>query len=460
MSADPGVVFLSALEQARLIRSGTISSVELVSAYLNRIARLDPSIGSFVTVDNDHALAQAREADSRISRKAAHPPFTGVPISIKDLSETAGLRTTMSSKAYASFVPESDSPIVERIRRAGFVIIGKSNTPEFGSLPVTESELNGRCRNPWDPERTAGGSSGGAAAGVAAGLVPLAHASDGAGSLRIPASCCGVFGFMPGRERTVADRRVRFGPGPVDGVIARSVMDAVTMLDAVCSRQLLPQQGGAGPPARRLRIAVTAHPPIACQVDPECVDAAMLAARILQDAGHEIEEVVPDWRDQDMVTNFRLARQTIAVSYGDPDDELLDRHTRDLQQLARGTSALDLHRALVGIRSYAWRVAGLWDAYDALLTPTLARLPVEHGWLFAESDAVRMFRRAAEFSPFAPIANVIGAPSVSVPVHWSRDGLPVGVQLITTERKEIELVRMSLQLEEARPWADRWPSQH
>lgn len=460
---DPEIVFASALDQARLIRERVISPVELVTAYLDRIAGLDSAINSFVTVDPDDALARARTAESVCLRSDALPPFMGVPISVKDLSETRGLRTTMSSKAYAEHVPTADSPIVKRLRRAGFIIIGKSNTPEFGSLPVTESDLNGRCCNPWNPQRTSGGSSGGAAAGVAAGLVPIAHGSDGAGSLRIPASCCGVFGFMPTRATMPSSERVNIGPGPVDGVIARTVSDAIALLQVVCI-----QASPSGPPPgespdlvksrhRVLRIAVATRPPIECDVDPECVKATDLAAELLAEAGHELQGVTPDWCDDEIVESFLLVRQTITIAYGDPDDALLDEVNRQLLRMARQTSAADLHRALVRIHVFASRLARLWDTYDALLTPTLARAPVEHGWLFSEPDIAHVFRRAAEFSPFAAIANVMRAPSVSVPLHWSGEGLPIGVQLIAPAHHDLRLASLSLELEQARPWATMRP---
>ena len=201
------LAFLSAVEQARLVRSGELSAVELVRASLERIERLDPTLNSFVTVVADQALETARLVDST----PTEAPFRGVPIGVKDLAPTAGIRTTYSSRAYANYVPDFDSAVVRRIREAGFVIVGKTNTPEFGTVAFTESELNGATRNPWNTELTPGGSSGGAAAALAAGLVPAAHATDGGGSIRIPASCCGLFGLKPSRGSRLqrAVRRLR-----------------------------------------------------------------------------------------------------------------------------------------------------------------------------------------------------------------------------------------------------------
>ena len=201
------LAFLSAVEQARLVREGDVSSVELVELYLERIEQIDPQLNSFVTVRADEVLADARAADA----SASDAPFRGVPIAVKDLTPTAGIRTTYSSRAYANHVPDFDTAVVRRLREAGFVILGKTNTPEFGTTAFTESELNGATRNPWNPERTPGGSSGGAAAALAAGLLPVAQGSDGGGSIRIPASCCGVFGLKPSRGRVSRSEERRVG---------------------------------------------------------------------------------------------------------------------------------------------------------------------------------------------------------------------------------------------------------
>jgi len=224
------LAFTPALELAARVRRGEISPVELTELFLERIDRLDPKLNAFVTVDADGALAAARAAEASPS----DAPFHGVPIPIKDLNETAGLRTTYSTKAYAKYVPEFDAAVVRRIREAGFVVLGKTNTPELGTIAQTESELNGACRNPWDVSRTPGGSSGGAAAATAAGLCPLAHGSDGGGSIRIPASCCGLFGLKPSRGRVSPSP---YGSGALgistSGSLARTVRDAAALLDAM-----------------------------------------------------------------------------------------------------------------------------------------------------------------------------------------------------------------------------------
>ncbi len=224
-----GLAFLPATEQARLVRDREVSAVELAELYLERIDRLDPELNSFVTVCGDEALEAARAADASTDER----PFRGVPIAVKDLTATAGIRTTYSSRAFADNVPDFDTAVVRRLREAGFVILGKTNTPEFGTVAFTESELNGDTRNPWNTGLTPGGSSGGAAAALAAGLIPLAHGTDGGGSIRIPASCCGVFGLKPSRGRVSTAPFPSLEGLSTSGPITRSVADAAALLDVL-----------------------------------------------------------------------------------------------------------------------------------------------------------------------------------------------------------------------------------
>ena len=295
--------FASATEHARLIRAGEVSSVELVRLYLERIERLDPELNAFVTVRAEEALAEARAADAALGEG----PFHGVPIAVKDLTATAGIRTTYSSRAFADNVPDFDTAVVRRIREAGFVIVGKTNTPEFGTTAFTESELNGATRNPWNPERTVGGSSGGAAAAVAASLLPLAHGTDGGGSIRIPASCCGVFGLKPSRGRVSTAPFPSLEGLSTSGPISRSVADAAGFLDVIAGYEPgdpwwmpspeRPFADEVGEEPGRLRIAFTSTPPYDTPVDPDCVRAVESAATLLARLGHEVVEATPPWTD-------------------------------------------------------------------------------------------------------------------------------------------------------------------
>src|SRR5205085_3874084 len=301
------LAFTPALELAARIRARELSPVELTELYLERIERLDPQLNAFVHLDADGALAAAHDPHDG--------PFAGVPIPIKDLTDVAGLPTTYSTKAYARNVAAADAAVVRRIREAGFVVLGKTNTPEFGTIGVTESELNGNCRNPWDLSRTPGGSSGGAAAATAAGLCPLAHGTDGGGSIRIPSSCCGLVGLKPSRGRVSP---APFGSGSLglgtSGPIARTVRDAAALLDVMAGYE--PGDSYVAPaPERpflaeadvepgRLRIAVTADPPSPVPVDPSCISALQSAADLLEDLGHDVFEQMPPWQTDEMIVHF------------------------------------------------------------------------------------------------------------------------------------------------------------
>ena len=435
-----------------------MSPVELVETYLVRIERLDPGLNAYVTVCADEALAAAR-----VPRPG---PFSGVPLPVKDLTETAGIRTTCSCRALAGNVPARDAEVVRRIRAAGFVLIGKTNTPEFGTTAVTESGLNGACRNPWDRTRTPGGSSGGAAAAVAAGLAPLAHGSDGGGSIRIPASCCGLFGLKPTRGRiTTAPLGDVYGLG-VNGSLARTVADAAAFLDVVAG----PEPGDpyiAAPPGRpfaeeggappgRLRVALVVDPPHPATVDTACVAAARGAAALLAELGHGVEEVAPPWGSEELLDLFRVVWQTIPALYG-VDPSQLDPLNAAFAERAAATTSAEYVRTFARLQLYGRVVASFCAGVDLVLTPTLARPPVPVGWVRDPEDPWEQFRRAADFTPFTPAVNVAGLPAASVPLAWDEDGLPIGVQLIAAAGAEPLLLRVAAQLEEACPWADRRP---
>jgi amidase len=455
------LAFRSAVEQAALVARGEVSSSELVELYLDRIARLDPELNAFVTVDADGALAQARTPRPG--------PFSGVPLPIKDLTETAGLRTTFSCRAFADFVPRRDMAVVRRLREAGFVVLGKTNTPEFGSTCVTESGLNGICRNPWDPSRTPGGSSGGAAAAVAAGLAPVAHGSDGGGSIRIPASCCGLFGLKPARGRVSA---APYGDGMIglsqNGPLARTVCDAAAMLDVMAGYEpgdptwapppARPFVEEVGAPPGRLRIALTVEPPIDVPVDPVCAGVARDAAQLLASLGHDVREDGPRWRSDEIEETFTRVWSVGPTLYGVDDPSLLEPMNRALADRARETPSPAYVLAVARLHEYGRRIVSFWQDADVVLTPTLARPPVPVGWVFEPDDPWEQFRRGYEFTPFTPVINVAGLPACSVPFGWSEEGLPIGIQLIGPPAGEAVLLRLAAQLEEARPWADRLPA--
>jgi amidase len=457
------LAFLPATEQARLIRTGEASSVELVELYLERIARLDPELNAYVTVRGEEALDDARAADAAPS----DAPFHGVPIAIKDLTATAGTRTTFSSRAYADFVPPFDMAVVRRIREAGFVLLGKTNTPEFGTTAFTESDLNGATRNPWSPERTPGGSSGGAAAALAAGLAPVAHGSDGGGSIRIPASCCGVFGLKPSRGRISSAPFSSLEGLATSGPLSRTVLDAAALLDVMAGYEPgdpwwapppdRPFRDEVGAPPGRLRIAVTSEPPIPTPVAPECSAALDAAAALLAGLGHDVVEETPPWQEPDLIHAFITVWQLGPALQPIDDPALLTPLNRGLVESARACSAADYGRAVGALHTLARRVVPFWERFDVVVTPTLALPPVPIGWQEAVDGAIEQLLRNAEFTPFTAIVNLTGQPAVSLPLHWSDEGLPIGVHAIGPPAGDALLLRLAAQVEEARPWAGRRP---
>jgi amidase len=455
--------FVPATEQARLVRKREVSPVDLVQLYLERIERLDPELGAFVTVCSDAALADARTK----AEAPADAPFHGVPIALKDLDTTAGIRTTFSCRPFADNVPDFDLAHVAKTRAAGFVVLGKTNTPEFGTTAFTDSPLNGPCRTPWDLGRNAGGSSGGAAAAVAAGLVGVAQGSDGGGSIRIPASCCGLFGFKASRGRV---SNAPFVPGiglGTTGPLARTVADAAAYLDVVTGYEW-GDPFPAPPPERpfveevgvdpaKLRIALTTTAPIDTEVDPACVGATRAAAELLTSLGHEVEEAVPDWGGHELMDDFLPVWQAIPALYPVPDPAELSELNRWYLAGAAATKSPAYAGAIGRLQLRARRIVSLWADFDLLLTPTLAMPPVPLGWDTEPDDPREQFDRAAQFTPFTAAFNVTGQPAVSLPLHWTDDGLPIGVQLVGPPLGDALLFRISSQLEAARPWSDRRP---
>ena len=386
---------------------------------------------------------------------------------VKDLNETAGVRTTFSSRAFAEYVPRTDAAVVRRMKNAGFVVLGKSNTPEFGSTCVTESALNGACRNPWDTSRTPGGSSGGAGAAVAAGALPLAHGSDGGGSIRIPASCCGLFGIKPSRGRVSP---APFVSGSLElsqsGPLSVTVRDAAAFLDAVAGYE--PGDAHWAPPPQRpfldevgadpgrLRIAFTVEPPIPYPVDPAVAGVARGAAEALAALGHEVVERTPLWVDDTLLSTFAKIWQVGPAMFPVLDPNLLEPLNRTLAAEAHQTSSVVFARSVTALQQLARSIVAFWNDVDVLLTPGLAKLPVPIGWVFEPDDPWEQFERGGEFTPFTPIVNVTGQPAAMVPFGVV-DGLPVGVQLIGRPADEATLFRLAAQIEQAHPWAQLLP---
>jgi amidase len=465
---------LTVIELAAAIRARDLSPVAVTDHYLRRMAELNEQVGAFYTVTAELAAEQALAAEKAVAQAvdpADLPPLTGVPIPIKDLNMVAGVRQTLGSLAYENNVPDTDDYTVTRLKDAGVVITGKTATPEFGLPPYTETRIGPPARTPWDLSRSAGGSSGGAAAAVAAGLAPAAQGSDGGGSIRIPASVNGLFGIKPSRGR------VSKGPLEPDlagfstnGPIARTVADAALLLDVMTGNYpgdmytlppLSPGEsflGYASRPPSRLRIGRTLQNPVeGADVHPDCVAAYEDASTLLASLGHEVEDMALPV-GPDIVPFFEVLWYAYATltPVAPEQEELLLPLTRYMRERGQAVTTPDLLFAQ-GYLQFVTRMAlATLTAYDVILSPTLARPPVPVGY-FDEVDPPENFERQKRFAPFPGLYNVTGLPAVNVPLHWSDEGLPIGVMLAGRMGDEGTLISLSAQLEEARPWKDRHP---
>jgi amidase len=470
------LMFKSATEQAELVRSGELSSRELVEASLNAIERLNGELNAVVTRCDERALAEADTVAAGDDR-----PLAGVPLLVKDLAATTeGVRTTMGMRALDDWVPDEDSATVRRLRGAGAIVVGKTNLPEMGILPVSEPLLFGPARNPWDTSRTPGGSSGGSAAGVAAGMVAIAHGNDGGGSIRIPASCCGLVGLKPSRGRVSwAPHLAELAAGfATDGVLTRTVLDSALGLDLLAGYEpgdpywapdpSAPFVEAAAREPGKLRVAFVVDSPNGVPVDPDCVAATRRAAELLASLGHQVDEVEIE-ADEAYVTNFvtvwiagtanevatwgRIAGRQLDV-------EKLEPLSRQMYDMSLQMSATDYLGALDWLHDYSRKLVAMWEGIDVLLTPTLAKPPIEIGALEPKEGEppLTMLMNAATWVPFTPVWNVTGQPAISLPLHQTEAGLPVGVQLVGPPAGEELLISLAAQLEAAEPWADRRPA--
>jgi len=468
---DSDLMFRPATELAEMVRSGEVSSRELVEISLARIEELNPRLNAFVDVDTERALKTADEV-----RPGDERPFAGVPIAIKNNMPVSGLRITLGCSLMADYVADSDHNVTRRLKDAGFVVVGTTTLPEYGILPVSEARLFGPTRNPWDLERTPGGSSGGSAAAVASGMVPVAHGNDGGGSIRIPAACCGLVGLKPARGR-ISGAPV-FGDSPLvcDGVLTRTVADTAAILDVLAGYE--PGDATWAPPpsqpfvtsaARdpgRLRIAATTLPPIAdAAVDPLCARAVSDAAELLRSLGHEVEEVDPPWQLPGLSELFgalfsiHIGLEILfsgMVAKREPTADDMEPMSWAIFQMVKGIDSVQGLALEVQLQVLTRQLVAYLEQYDALLTPALAERPLPIGTLdTAAPDPMSTFTRSGLFTPFTPIFNASGQPGISLPLYQGEDGLPLGVQLVGRPAGEAALLALAAQVEEAVPWADR-----
>jgi amidase len=463
---------LTALEQAAAVRNRDLSPVDIVEHYLERVERLDARVGAFVTVTAERAREEARKAEARVLEGGDLPPLLGVPIPIKDLNLVKDVPILFGSATYEGFVAPVDDSVVERLRDAGTIMLGKTNTPEFGLPCYTETDVAPPARTPWDLSRSAGGSSGGAAAAVAAGLAPAAQGSDGAGSIRIPASLCGLYGIKPTRGRISSGPIIPDLAGlGTNGPLARNVADAAALLDVMAHNQPgdlsyapaaeLPFAEYAAREPGRLRIGRHAVPVVpGAEVHPDVLTAYEEASRLLESLGHEVVDMPPAF-DASMVAEF----ETFYFSYScvHPVDPSMEPKLRPLTAWLRergfATSAPDFLKAQSALQMATRLGLLVTNEYDAVLTPTLTRPPVPVGWFEDVEDPAETFTRLEQFAPFAAIYNVSGQPAVNLPLHWTGEGLPIGVMLAGRFGDEGTLISLSAQVEAAVGgfWGNRRP---
>ena len=479
---------------AVMVRGGQVTAVELLELALARIEEVNPALNAVIRLMEEDARQTAE-------RGGTEGVFCGVPFLAKDLcSSYAGHPTSGGSRLLMDLVMDHDSELAKRVRRTGVSVAGKTNVPEWGLTPFTESELWGACRNPWDTSRTPGGSSGGSAAAVAAGVVPMAGGGDGGGSIRIPASCCGLFGLKPtrGRVPTGPDFGELWRGAVVEHVLTRSVRDSAAMLDATHGADVgapyeirppdRPFVDEVGSDAGKLRIAWSTKPIMGSSVDPDCVAAVEDAVSLLTELGHDLVEDAPEIDGAAFSQAFlRMVASELGADIRDAEAYLgrkarrheLEPLTWALGLLSKALPAGEYASALRTMERVGRSVGGFFEGYDMVLTPTLATPPAKIGALMPTSMEMAQLKilgalgsgrlikwaglleeaasTAFDFIPWTPIYNATGQPAMSVPLFWNAEGLPIGVHFVASVGNEASLFRLAAQLETARPWLDRRP---
>lgn len=474
MNGFDALTYMDATSLARLVRQKEVTPLELVDFFIDRIEKINPRLNAVVT-------PMFEEARRIASGPLPDGPFKGVPMLLKDLlASYKGVRFTFGTKNLAQYIPDHDSELVRRYKEAGFIILGKTNVPELGLLPTTESALFGPCRNPWDLTRTTGGSSGGSAAAVAAGLIPVAHGNDGGGSIRIPASCCGVFGLKPSRGRnTLGPDFGDLMSGLVaEHVLTRSVRDSAAILDVTAG--YMPGDPYCAPPPRQpyqeevgrdpghLRIAyLTSTMREGINLHPDCLAALEVGVKLLISLGHEVEEIKPNLPAELIARAFTTVwaagcaatvKGISLITRKEPAPEQYEPLTWALYEMGLKVSGADYLMAVGILQRMTREMALLYAQYDVLLTPTLGEPPVKLGTFDSPpEDPLKGWTRSAQFVPFTPIFNATGQPAMSVPLYWNAEGLPIGLHFVARYGDEATLFKLAAQLERAQPWTNRRP---
>jgi amidase len=457
----------SALTVAAAIKAKEVSPLEVLDACLARVDAVNDRVNAIIWRDDEQARTAAREAGDAVTRGEDLAAFHGVPIPIKDLTPVKGWPTTYGSRGAPDGPSQESELVVLALVKAGFVLAGRTNTPEFGPITVAENLRYGVTRNPWNLEHTPGGSSGGAAAAVAAGMFPIAHANDGGGSIRIPASCCGLVGLKPSRGRVPA----LFTPwegASVEGVVTRTVADAAAVLDVLSARDPLcwynapaptrpfGTEVGVGP--GRLRIGLVEQPPLGLPMDPECLAAVRRTAAVLEGLGHTVEVVALELPDEALVAFLSIVNSGLA-DYLDIDWGKTEPHIQANRRAAQGIDSLTYVAAVHTLQRFSRTLVARWGSeFDVLLTPTMSILPPKVGVLQeVHADPENTSMTVFQMALFNAFFNITGQPAISLPLETSSTGLPIGVQLVGGPWQEDLLVRLAAQLELAHPWAARMP---
>jgi amidase len=461
--------YTPAAELRTLLERRTVSVQDLVGGVLDRVSTLNGPLNAIVAQRAEAAMAEAAAADQ--GRPKPRPPLWGIPCTVKDLTETADLPTTFGSRAFAGHQAGFDAEIVRRIRRAGGIIVGKTNTPEFGLRPTTENLLYGPTSNPWNLAHNPGGSSGGSAAAVAAGMGQLSQGTDGGGSIRNPASCCRLVGLKPTRGRVpAAPASYEVWAGlSTDGPIARTVRDVALLLDVIAGPVVGEPYGLPAPstsfesacdqPPSSLRIAFTVTPPHG-DVHPDVAEVVRRAAGVLEEMGHQVTEAAPDLSGLRDAFKTIIAGNAPTLVDGMEPARLPELEPSTLSLLLHGQTvcAADYCRAVNLIRQRGAEIMGFWQEYDVLLTPAMARLPPPLGSMPSAYDVETIWREISDLGAFTYPFNLTGQPGISLPGGWSREGgLPVGIQLVGAYGDEAGILSLAAIYEQARPWSAERP---
>ena len=461
------LAFAGAVRQAEMVRAGEVSPKELVQLYLDRIGRLDPQLNAFRKIFAEKALLEAEQAEARV-RAGEERPLLGVPIAIKDEVDVAGEINTHGTDAFTEPAKE-DSEMVRRLREAGAIIVGLTLLPEMAICGFSESATYGVTRNPWNPQRTPGGSSGGSASAVAAGLVPIASAGDGAGSIRIPAASCGLFGLKPSRGRaSLAPLTEGWRGMAVLGCVSRNVLDTALWLDVISGGS---QEAEAPPPPERpfveavkrppgkLRIAYSTLAPRAAApptVSGEAKQAVADGAELLRSLGHEVEQRDPQWGSIGDSITARFLKGVSETVEEVPHPERLERRTRGFGRLGKVLPEALYERVMARRSAEQARVNAIFDSYDVLVMPVMGgtALPVRR---WEGRGALQTVLGMSRFYPYCVPWNHLGNPAMAVPAGFSAEGMPLSIQVIGRPGDEATLLSLAAQIEAERPWADRRP---